>query len=91
MPKEKPFEKIVNKLYRMKIFDIYFYGYVEGIIKSFPSIQVKQAVRLFLDGHGFEEDDFSFDTAIQTYHKVRDEADVLGKIEEKNEGKCCKK
>lgn len=91
MPKEKEFEKLVNKLYRMKVFDIYLYGYVEGIIRNFRSVQVIQAIKLFLEGHGFEEDDFNFDTAEQTYYKVRDEADILGRLEERKRRKNCKK
>ena len=73
MPKEREYEKTIPALHRKKFLDIALYFYVTGQMDTLPTINIKQAIVLFLKRHKICEDGWNLENAQQTYSKIRNE------------------
>jgi hypothetical protein len=73
MPKEREYEKRIPKFLRRKTMDMFMYGYVCGVIDHMPAVPIRRAIESFLVKHNISEDDFSLDSAVQVYYKMRDD------------------
>ena len=70
MPKCKNYLLNIERFYRWQTFDHIMFGYVQGLRKALPGMKISEAILLFLESFGIEEDNYCFDAAKQTYYRI---------------------
>jgi hypothetical protein len=69
MPKEKKFERNIPAFYRKNAVDIMLYTHVTVMIRD--GMTIRKGIYDFLDFYNISPDDYDIDTAMVTYHNMR--------------------
>ncbi len=75
--KEKPFKKVIPRLYKRSAEDKLMYGYVLGMQRALPSVNTMKCITMFLKDFELEEDDYPLESAYTTFKRLKAEHDVL--------------
>jgi hypothetical protein len=70
MSKEKPFENKIQAFYKKNAIDLVMFGYVLGMRRGLPAVNINKSIELFLDEFGLSEDDYPLRSAIVTYERI---------------------
>lgn len=66
-------EGFVQKFLQRRAFDIFMFGYVDGIHTEFPSVSIRKAITMFRMRYELEPDDFNEESAYSTYNRMKAE------------------
>lgn len=66
-------EGFVQKFLQRRAFDIFMFGYVDGIHTEFPSVSIRKAITMFRKRYELEPDDFNEESAYSTYNRMKAE------------------
>lgn len=63
----------VPKFLQRRTFDMFMFGYVDGIHTELPSVSIKKAVAMFRKRYNLSVDDFNEDSACREYQRIKEE------------------
>jgi hypothetical protein len=70
MPSDKKFKISICKAYRQQTIDNWLFGYILGLQRGLPSVNVKRAVEQFASEFDLTEEEFPVDSACVKYYEL---------------------
>jgi hypothetical protein len=70
--KEKPFENRLPAFIKKNAIDIMLFGYVCGMRRGLPAVNINKSIELYLDDFGLQED-YPFESAQRTYTRIAED------------------
>jgi hypothetical protein len=67
----------IPKLYKRQANDLLFFGFVNGVLASLPSMSLKDCILLYQERFGMTEDDMPLDSVRITYYRMQKEMEEL--------------
>lgn len=69
--RQKGYFSNIKRFYRWQTFDHICFGYVAGMQRALPSIGNQEAVRMFLDDFGLDEDTYPLEHARAAFYRIK--------------------
>ena len=63
----------IPKLYRRSALNLLMYGFVTGVRATLHTVNVKQAIFMFMEAYAIDDDDFNVDSAMVIYNRMQKE------------------
>ena len=81
MPKRTQIENLIPALYKRSVLNIALFAYIRGVRSTLPTLTLAQAVDMFMEDWGLDEDEFNRNSALTTYDRMQKE--LINKKSEK--------
>lgn len=73
MPKRTQIENLIPALYKRSVLNIALFAYIRGVRSTLPTLTLAQAVDMFMEDWGLDEDEFNRNSALTTYDRMQKE------------------
>jgi len=81
MPKIQQIESTIHKIYRRNALNLSLFAYVLGVRSALHTITIPQAVDMFMQEFGLDDDTFNRASAITTFNRMQKELLITKKSE----------
>lgn len=71
MPSLNEIQKQIPALYRQNALNLSLFAYIRGVRAALHTVTVVQAIDMFMNDYGLEEDDFNRKSALTTYNRMQ--------------------
>ena len=73
MPKITGIEARIPAIYRRSALNHMMFGYVTGVRATLHTIPMRDALLMFMESFGLDDDDFNIASALTTYNRMQKE------------------
>lgn len=81
MPKTSKIEELIPKIYRQNALNLSLFAYVRGVRSALHTVTVVQAIDMFMDDFGLDDDNFNRGSGLTTYNRMQKELIILKRTE----------
>tara|TARA_R110000787_G_scaffold97665_4_gene201312 strand:+ start:11330 stop:11563 length:234 start_codon:yes stop_codon:yes gene_type:complete len=73
MPSRSGVENSVPKIYQRTALSLMLFGYVTGVRATLHTVTLDQAVNMFIESYGLDEDDYNTESAKNNFNRMQKE------------------
>lgn len=73
MPKRTAIENQIPALYKRNALNLSLFGYIRGARAALHTISVPEAIGMFMEEYGLDDDDINRLSALNTYNRMQKE------------------
>ena len=81
MPKTSEIEKLIPKIYRQNALNLSLFAYIRGVRTALHTVTVVQAIDMFMEDYGLDDDNFNRGSALTTYNRMQKDLITLKRSE----------
>ena len=71
MPKTDEIEKFIPALWRCSPLNLCLFSYIRGVRGALHTITITQAIDMFMEEYGLDDDNFNRGSALTTYNRMQ--------------------
>lgn len=85
MPVQTETEKLLPALYKRTALNLSMFAFVRGVRATLHTIKVADAIAMFMESYGVDEDEYNTSSAASTYFRMQKELLNLNRSDNEND------